>query len=140
MWFIYPLYVVLLCFVVFLSGKLADLVDLLDKKTKISGAFLGGVLLAAVTSLPEFFTAISAVTIVNSPELVIGDILGSDIFNLTVLALLTISFYRHFKTSKIDKWHFVSLIVLIAMYCLTAYAIFAPVELHQCLVVSTQFP
>ena len=103
MWFIYPLYVVLLCFVVFFSGKLADLVDLLDKKNKISGAFLGGVLLAAVTSLPEFFTAISAVTIVNSPELVIGDILGSDIFNLTVLALLTISFYRHFKTSKIDK-------------------------------------
>lgn len=48
MWYIYPLYVILLCFVVFLSIKLAILVDLLDKKTKISGAFIGGVLLAAV--------------------------------------------------------------------------------------------
>lgn len=123
-------YCVLSCFC---QANLQILSTCLTKKTKISGAFLGGVLLAAVTSLPEFFTAISAVTIVNSPELVIGDILGSDIFNLTVLALLTISFYRHFKTSKIDKWHFVSLIVLIAMYCLTAYAIFAPVELQPML-------
>ena len=40
MWYIYPLYVILLCFVVFLSIKLANLVDLLDKKTKISGAFI----------------------------------------------------------------------------------------------------
>ena len=113
MWYIYPLYVILLCFVVFLSIKLANLVDLLDKKTKISGAFIGGVLLAAVTSLPEFFTAISAVTIVNSPELVIGDILGSDIFNLTVLIFLTIIFFKHFKTSSIDKWHFLSLICIV---------------------------
>lgn len=40
MWFIYPLYVVLLCFVVFLSGKLADLVDLLDKKNQNQRCFL----------------------------------------------------------------------------------------------------
>lgn len=52
-------------FVVFLSIKLAELVYLLDKKTKISGASIGGVLLAAVTSPPELFTAISAVKVIN---------------------------------------------------------------------------
>ena len=53
---IYALYVVLLVAVVYLSMKLGDFVDLLDKKTNVSGAFIGGVLLAAVTSLPELFT------------------------------------------------------------------------------------
>ena len=128
MWWIYPVYLILLCLVVFLSIKLADLVDLLDKKTNISGAFIGGVLLAAVTSLPELFTSISAVTMVNDPTLVAGNILGSDIFNLTILAIYSVIFFKHFKTSKIDKWHLVSLLVLLVMYGLTFYAMFAPKE------------
>ena len=37
---IYALYVVLLVAVVYLSMKLGDFVDLLDKKTNISGAFI----------------------------------------------------------------------------------------------------
>ena len=47
-------YIVLAALVVVLSVKLADYVDLIDKKTDISGAFIGGVVLAAVTSLPVF--------------------------------------------------------------------------------------
>ena len=42
-WWLYPTYVVVLVARVYLSRKLGDFVDLLDKKTKISGAFLGGV-------------------------------------------------------------------------------------------------
>ena len=53
-----PLYVVLAGSIIFLSIKLGNYVDMLDKKTKISGAFIGGILLAAITSLPELFTSI----------------------------------------------------------------------------------
>ncbi len=104
------------------------MVDLLDKKTKISGAFIGGVLLAAVTSLPELFTAISSVLIVKDPSLVIGDILGSDIFNLMILAVYSLMFFKNFRKCKINKFHIISLIVLIFFYACTAYAIFAPKE------------
>src|SRR5574344_961729 len=133
MWWIYVCYVVLLVVVVVLSIKLADLVDLLDKKTKISGAFIGGVLLAAVTSLPELFTAISSGLIVNDPELVIGDILGSDIFNLMILAVYTFMFFKNYKESKVASWHIVSLIALLGMYGLTAYALFAPSNIQPML-------
>lgn len=126
MWWIYPLYAVLMALVVFLSIKLGDMVDLLDKKTKISGAFIGGVLLAAVTSLPELFTAISSVLIVKDPSLVIGDILGSDIFNLMIVGVYTLMFFKSFRKSQIKKFHIVSLIILLAFYVLTAYAIFVP--------------
>lgn len=127
MW-IYPIYLVLLCLVVYLSIKLADLVDLLDKKTNISGAFIGGVLLAAVTSLPELFTSLSAVLIVKDPTLVIGNILGSDIFNLMILATYTVIFFKNFKNGQIAKWHLVSLLTLFVMYGLTCYALFVPTK------------
>lgn len=133
MWWIYPVYIILLCLVVFLSIKLADIVDLLDKKTKISGAFIGGVMLAAVTSLPELFTSISSILIVKDASLVIGNILGSDIFNLTILAIYTTIFFKNFKTANIDKWHLVSLLVLLFMYGLTSYAMFAPREIQPML-------
>ena len=57
--------------VILLSLKLSNYVDLLDKQTNLSGAFLGGVLLAAVTSLPELFTSISSVVFLDEPEMVV---------------------------------------------------------------------
>ena len=53
-------YLIIATVVVFASIKLSNYVDLLDKKTNLSGALLGGILLAAVTSLPELFTSISS--------------------------------------------------------------------------------
>lgn len=130
MWWIYPIYVALLVLVVWLSIKLAHLVDLLDKKTSISGAFIGGVLLAGVTSLPELFTSISSVAIVRNPGLVIGNILGSDVFNLMIVALYAFIFFKSFKKVKFSKWHLISLLALLAMFGLTAYAVFAPVSIQ----------
>ena len=126
MWWIYPVYVVALVAMVYLSMKIGDLVDLLDKKTKISGAFIGGVMLAAVTSLPELFTSISSVLLVNNPTLVMGDILGSDIFDLAVMLVLTFIFARNFHEAKVNKFHSISLIILIVMYAMAIYAVLAP--------------
>ena len=61
----YLAFFVLAAAILFLSVKLSEYVDLLDKSTKVSGAFIGGVLLAAVTSLPELFTSISAVLFIG---------------------------------------------------------------------------
>ena len=97
------LYLIVATAVVLLSIKLAKYVDLLDKKTKLSGAIIGGVFLAAVTSIPELFTSISAIFIVpgaESSQMVIGNILGSDLFNSFVLALTFIVTYKYFRKTK----------------------------------------
>ncbi len=125
-WWVYVLYFLNLAFRVVVSMFLGTLVDRLDKKTKISGAFIGGVLLACVTSLPELFTSLSSVFLVNEPEYVVGDILGSIIFNLVALCLETVRFIKHFGESKLDKFHFVNGIILLARYGFAAYAFFAP--------------
>lgn len=96
-------YIVVATTVVMLSIKASNYVDLLDKNTRLSGAFLGGVLLSAVTSLPELFTSISSTLLISKPSLCIGNILGSNLFNLAVLALVGLFSIRHFSRSKISR-------------------------------------
>ena len=96
-------YVVVAALVVYLSIKASEYIDMLDKTTDLSGAFLGGVLLSAVTSLPELFTSISATVLLNKPSLCIGNILGSNLFNVAILALLGIVAIRGFRRAAVAK-------------------------------------
>ncbi len=76
---IYLGYLLTAAAVVILSIKASQYIDLLDKHTRLSGAFLGGVMLSAVTSFPELFTSISAVLLFERPAFSMGNILGSDL-------------------------------------------------------------
>ena len=53
-------YGILAVLVIAISIRLSYYVDVLDQKSNLSAAFLGGVMLAAVTSLPELFTSIAS--------------------------------------------------------------------------------
>ena len=128
MWWIYPVYLVDLVVMVGLSFFLGDLVDKLDKKTKISGAFIGGVLLAAVTSLPELFTALPSIFLVNEPEYVVGDLLGSIVFDMVCLLLEALIFVKNFRNAKLQKFHLVNAGACLLMFAFAAYAFFAPKE------------
>ena len=127
-WSVFLIYAVLAAGIVFFSKKLADYVDALDKKTKISGAFIGAVLLAAVTSLPELFTSISATLLVKDGEqLVIGNILGSNLFNLAIVGFALILFFRLFAKSKIEyKTQYIVITACLIIYGIIAYGICAP--------------
>ncbi|MBD2362961.1 sodium:calcium antiporter [Anabaena minutissima FACHB-250] len=83
---------VLVCFIlVILTGaKLSQSADILAEKSGLGRTWVGTILLAGVTSLPELATGISAIVIFNSPDLAVGGILGSCLFNLLILALLDI--------------------------------------------------
>ncbi len=113
---IYILYIALVAGVIGFSIKLSFYVDELDKKTNLSGAFLGGVMLAAVTSLPELFTSISSTVFLNDVNLVSGNILGSNIFNLTILGCLVLSGIKAFQKSTITASHRNTLKLLMIIY------------------------
>ena len=109
-------YIVVASLVVFCSIKASKYIDMLDKTTKLSGAFLGGVLLSAVTSLPELFTSISATLLIGKPSLCLSNILGSDIFNSAVLALSVLVALRHFSKAKISRGN-----ILVTLFVLVIY-------------------
>lgn len=62
--------------------------DVIAEKTGLSGSWIGLALLATVTSLPELVTGISSVAAAHEPDIAVGDVLGSCVFNLLILALL----------------------------------------------------
>lgn len=70
------------------GAKLSRNGDILADKTGVSGSWVGLVLLASVTSLPELVTGVSAVAAANAPNIAVGDVLGSCVFNLTILAVV----------------------------------------------------
>lgn len=113
---IYIQYLILVGFVVSLSIFLSKYVDALDKKTNLSGAFIGGVLLASVTSLPEFITSLTAIFALNQPGLVQGNVFGSNIFNLTILGGCILLFSKKFKNSYISKSHLMTSIFTIVIF------------------------
>ncbi len=99
------LYGIVAAVLVLLSNKASVYVDLLDKKTSLSGAFIGGVMLSAVTSLPEMFTSITSALILDKPGLAMGNILGSNLFNLTLLGVLVALYAKAFSKASISKGH-----------------------------------
>ncbi len=109
-------YLIIAFVVVFASIKLSDYVDLLDKKTNLSGALLGGILLAAVTSLPELFTSISSTLFINKNSFVVGNILGSNLFNMCLFFIPYVFFFGKLATSKVNKSHLISMAFIGALY------------------------
>jgi len=112
------IYAALAVCVVFFSIKLANYVDLIDKKTHLSGAFIGGVILAAVTSLPELFTSISAVLFVKQPDLVMGNILGSNLFNMCIFGGAALIAAKSLCKSTIGSSHFKTTVITFIMFAI----------------------
>lgn len=115
-------YLVIAGIVVFSSMKLSDYVDLLDKKTNLSGALLGGILLAAVTSLPELFTSISSTIFIGKNSFVVGNILGSNLFNMCLFFIPYLFFFGKLASSKVGKSHLFSMLFIGLLYVIVSIA------------------
>jgi cation:H+ antiporter len=73
--------------IVLAAIKLAEFGDVIAVRTKLGGMFVGTLLLAGATSLPELFTTINSIN-QQVPDLAAGNIFGSSMFNMLMLAVL----------------------------------------------------
>ncbi|NOY38673.1 MAG: sodium:calcium antiporter [Nitrospirae bacterium] len=121
----------LLCtlLIVYSGSKLSKYGDIIAEKTGLSRTWVGLVLIASVTSLPELVTGLSSVTYAGTPDIAVGDILGSCVFNMLILAILD-AVYRPMPIStKAHQGHVLSagfgllLIVLVTMSLFAGTAI-----------------
>ena len=117
---IFVYYILTAAAVVWFSIAASRYIDMIDRTTRLSGAFLGGVLLSAVTSLPELFTSISATVLIDNPSLCIGNILGSNLFNSGMLAVVILFFLCRFSATKLSRSHGYVVGFLLLMYCAVA--------------------
>jgi cation:H+ antiporter len=68
--------------------RLARYGDVLGEKSGMGRSWIGVVLLAATTSLPELFTGFAATALAALPNIAVGDVLGSCMFNLLILSAM----------------------------------------------------
>ena len=77
--------------IVFVAGtRLSKYGDVIAEKTGLGRAWVGLVLLAVATSLPELVTGVSSVALVKVPDLTMGVLFGSNVFNLAIIAVMDI--------------------------------------------------
>ena len=79
--------------ILFSGSRLSQYGDMLAEKTGMGRTWIGIILLATITSLPELATGISAVTVAAAPNIAVGDVLGSCVFNLMLIGVIDL-FYR----------------------------------------------
>ena len=75
--------------IIFFSGKrVAKYGDVIAEKTGLGGLWIGVILVAIATSLPEIFTGVGSTLFVNAPNLTIGNLFGANTYNLLNIAIL----------------------------------------------------
>ncbi|BAB06586.1 sodium:calcium antiporter [Halalkalibacterium halodurans] len=101
--------------------KLSNYADTIGEKSTLGGMLVGTIFLAGATSLPEITTTVSAI-VLNNPDLAVGNVLGSNMFNLLILATLDLYFRRAQLFRGADTSHFftASIGLLLAMVTLIA--------------------
>lgn len=128
---VYLLFLVASVVTVIAAIKLSSYADVLSEKTSFGGLLIGTVLLALATSLPEITTTASAIAIDN-PDLAVANVLGSNIFNILIIAVFDLVFrkrrlflfasFTHRFTSALGI--ILTLVVMIAMLASVSYVIF----------------
>jgi cation:H+ antiporter len=94
--------------IVYAGTRLSRYGDILAEKSGLGGSWIGVVLMASVTSLPELVTGISSVTFASTPDIAVGDVLGSCVFNLLILAILDAMHRPMPLSSKARQGHILS--------------------------------
>ena len=82
--------IICIALVIAVSSKLSQSADMVAEKSGLGRNWVGAILLAGSTSLPELATGVSAVNYLDAPDLAAGGIFGSCLFNLVILAILDI--------------------------------------------------
>jgi cation:H+ antiporter len=110
----------------FSGTHLARLGDRLAELTGMGRAWLGLVLMATVTSLPELFVGIGSAGILGNADLAVGDVLGSCVFNLLILSMLDALYRGPGLLSAVTPKQVLSAALGIVLLALVGFGLFLP--------------
>lgn len=110
---------------------LAKAADAIAEATKLGRLLVGSILLAGATSLPELFVDISAIRR-EMPDLAVGDLFGSSLMNLLILAAADLLHRNPQKMfSRIGAQHALAAVMSINITALAGIAIFLGPQLQH---------
>jgi cation:H+ antiporter len=115
--------------VVISASRLAAYGDVIALRTGIGRLFIGTLLLATATSLPELLTAANAIN-QGEPNLTAGDIFGSGMFNMLLLAVLDLIFQKKRILRQVATVHALSGGLAVLLTGLAVFYILADIDLR----------
>jgi len=90
--------------IVYAGTKLSRYGDQIAEKTGLGGLWVGVLLMAGATSLPEVFTTVSA-SLLDAPNLAVGDLLGAVMTNMLTLGAVDLYYRRKRVWQRVASEH-----------------------------------
>ena len=88
MMFIWIKFLICAGIILYAGSRVSRYGDIIAEKTGLGGLWVGLILLALATSLPEVFTGVGSILFVNAPDLTVGNLFGANSYNLLNISLL----------------------------------------------------
>ncbi|WP_119068772.1 sodium:calcium antiporter [Aggregatilinea lenta] len=114
--------------IVFAATRLAGYGDAISIRTRMGGLFVGTLLMAGATSLPELLTSINAIN-QGVPNLTVGNIFGSCMFNMFLLAMIDLLYRRLHILRRLAITHALSGGLALLLIGLSVFFILAQVDI-----------
>lgn len=115
-------------FCVLLGGiLLAETANRIAIQTGIGQTFIGSTAVGITTSLPELVVAFTAVRL-GALEMVMGNVLGANLFNLIIVALCDILYPQSILLASIDRNHSVTITLVMLMTSVVLLGHFFPMK------------
>ncbi|MDO6656883.1 sodium:calcium antiporter [Anaerobacillus sp. 1_MG-2023] len=115
----------------FVATRLAMYGDAISEKTKTSSAFMG-IIIGAAISLPELTSSVTAI-VIDSPDLAIGNLLGSNLFNLLALAVLDMVYRREQIMGQTDVGSklYIYLVIVMTLIVVGGLSLTLPASIYH---------
>jgi cation:H+ antiporter len=94
--------------IVYSGSRLSRYGDIIAEKTGLGRLWVGALLVAMVTSLPELISGVSAVTVFDLPEIAVGGVIGSCMFNVLIISLVDALTGRKSMHGELNEGHVLS--------------------------------
>lgn len=113
--------------IVVTGSRLSKYGDMMADMLGWGKMFMGIILMASVTSMPELMNGISSVVLLDAPDLAVGDIVGSCAFNILIISIMDL-FYDKKKplTSVAQTGHIIAASFGIILMSFVVFAIIMP--------------
>ncbi|MGZ8404339.1 MAG: sodium:calcium antiporter [Nitrospira sp.] len=116
--------------IVFAGTKLSRYGDQIAELTGLGRLWIGVVLMAAATSLPELFTTMSAGWI-NAPDLAAGNLFGAGMSNMLTLGLIDLLYRQKRVWQQAALGHTLTAALAMVLTALAAFFVLLRVEVVQ---------
>lgn len=115
--------------ILYCGRNLSILGDWIALSTGLGRAWVGIILLATVTSLPELSAGVSSVWTLHAPDLAVGNVIGSCGYNLLMLSLLDLFHRQKPLFSIASQSHVLAAGLTIILLAMVGLALYLPQDI-----------